>query len=173
MVVVGSGAGGGTAVQVLTEKGIKVALLEAGPMLDLAKEFKEHKWPYEVQHRGAEDGGAAYFGKGKPFGYFTTTGGWELDGEPYTVGEGSEFQWFRSRISAGGQTTTAACRSASPITTSSRIEGRPGIRLAHHLRRNRALVRQGRGSSSASAAATRVSAARRTACSKTPTPESA
>ncbi|HEU0006870.1 MAG TPA: GMC family oxidoreductase, partial [Terriglobia bacterium] len=104
VVVVGSGAGGGSAVQVLTEKGIRVTLLEAGPMLDPAKEFKEHMWPYEVDHRGAEEGGAAYFGRGKSFGYFTTTsGGWQLDGEPYTVGEGSEFQWFRSRI-IGGRT---------------------------------------------------------------------
>src|SRR5207247_339149 len=58
----------------------------------------------EVHHRGAEEGGAVYFGRGKAFGYFTTTsGGWQLDGEPYTVGEGSEFQWFRSRI-IGGRT---------------------------------------------------------------------
>lgn len=104
VVVVGSGAGGGTTVRVLTEHGIKCALLEAGPMLEVAKEFKEHQMPYDVPHRGAEDGGAAYFGKGKPFGYFSTTsGGWELDGEPYTVGDGSEFKWFRSRI-LGGRT---------------------------------------------------------------------
>jgi choline dehydrogenase-like flavoprotein len=104
VVVVGSGAGGGTVVQVLTALGIKVTLLEAGPMLDPAKEFKEHMWPHEVDHRGAEEGGAAYFGRGKPFGYFTTTsGGWELEGEPYTVAEDSEFRWFRSRI-LGGRT---------------------------------------------------------------------
>lgn len=73
-------------------------------MLDPAKEFKEHQWPYQVDHRGAEEGGKFYFGQGKPFGYFTTTsGGWELEGEPYTVAEGSEFQWFRSRI-VGGRT---------------------------------------------------------------------
>ncbi len=103
-VVVGSGAGGGTAVQVLTQKGLKVALLEAGPMLNVATEFKEHKMPYDYEHRGAEEGGASYFGKGKPFGFFSTTsGGWQLDGEPYTVGEGSQFQWFRSRI-IGGRT---------------------------------------------------------------------
>ena len=104
VIVIGSGAAGGTVAQVLTAKGIKVTLLEAGPMLDPAKEFKEHMWPYEVDHRGAGEGGAFYFGKGKPFGYFTTTsGGWQLEGEPYTVAEGSEFQWFRSRI-IGGRT---------------------------------------------------------------------
>src|SRR2546427_1906108 len=108
VVVIGSGAGGGTVVQVLTAMGVKVTLLEAGPMLDPAKEFKEHMWPYDVDHRGAEEGGAAYFGRGKPFGYFTTTsGGWELEGEPYTVGEGSEFRWFRSRILGAGPTIKA------------------------------------------------------------------
>ncbi|MFN7938825.1 MAG: GMC family oxidoreductase [Bryobacteraceae bacterium] len=104
VVVIGSGAGGGSAVQVLTEKGIKVALLEAGPMLEVNKEFKEHKWPHDYDHRGAEEGGKYYFGKGKDFGFFTTvSGGWQLEGEPYTVGEGSQFQWFRSRI-IGGRT---------------------------------------------------------------------
>jgi len=104
VVVVGSGAGGGTAAHVLTAKGINVVLLEAGPNLVPAQEFKDHKMPSDYAHRGAEDGGALYFGKGKPFGFMSTTsGGWELEGEPYTVGEGSQFSWFRSRI-VGGRT---------------------------------------------------------------------
>ena len=104
VVVIGSGAGGGTVAHVLTALGLRVTLLEAGPMLDPYREFKEHQWPYEVDHRGAEEGGEQYFDRGKPFGYFaTTSGGWELDGEPYTVGKGSKFRWFRSRI-LGGRT---------------------------------------------------------------------
>ncbi len=105
VVVIGSGAGGATVAHVLTLLGIRVTLLEAGPMLDPYREYKEHEWPYDYDHRGAEEGGARYFGGGKPFGFFSTTsGGWELDGEPYTVAEDTnDFWWFRSRI-VGGRT---------------------------------------------------------------------
>ena len=103
-VVVGAGAGGGTAARVLTDHGLKVCLIEAGPMLKPAEEFKEHKWYHDYDHRGAEEGGAGYFGDGKSFGFMSTTsGGWELPGEPYTTAEGTEFRWFRSRI-VGGRT---------------------------------------------------------------------
>ena len=105
VVIVGSGAGGGTMVQVLTQMGINVALLEAGPMLNPARDFKEHMWPYQVPHRGAGEDGSFYLG-GDPyfFGYFSASfGGWELHGEPYTVAPGSQFRWFRSRI-LGGRT---------------------------------------------------------------------
>ena len=103
-VIVGAGAGGGTAVRVLADHGMKVCLLEAGPMLDPTAEFKEHKSFHDYDHRGVEDGGRFYFGAGKPYGFMTTTsGGWTLPGEPYTVGEGSQFKWFRSRI-VGGRT---------------------------------------------------------------------
>ena len=105
VVVIGSGAGGATVAHVLTGLGIRVTLLEAGPMLDPLAEFKEHRWPYDYDHRGAGEGGRRYFGGGKPFGFFTTTsGGWELDGEPYTVADDTDdFWWFRSRI-IGGRT---------------------------------------------------------------------
>ncbi len=103
VVVIGSGAGGGTAVKVLTDLGMKVALLEAGPMLNPAKDFKEHMWPYQVGHRGAGDTAGSYFGR-KDFGYFNAPNGyWEMEGEPYTVAPGNKFRWFRSRI-LGGRT---------------------------------------------------------------------
>ena len=105
VVIIGSGAGGGTVTKVLTDMGISVALLEAGPMLDPSKDYKEHMWPYQVSHRGTGDGGAAYFGRNPySFGYFTASfGGWQLEGEPYTVAPGNKFDWFRSRI-LGGRT---------------------------------------------------------------------
>ena len=105
VVVIGSGAGGATVAHVLTGLGIRVTLLEAGPMLDPLAEFKQFRWPYDYDHRGAEEDGRRYFGGGKPFGFFTTTsGGWELDGEPYTVADDTgDFWWFRSRI-VGGRT---------------------------------------------------------------------
>src|SRR5438067_13524623 len=69
VVVVGSGAGGGTAVKVLTDRGLNVALLEAGPMLNPQKDFKEHVMPIDVDHRGAGQHAEMYFGR-QQWGYF-------------------------------------------------------------------------------------------------------
>ncbi len=105
VVVIGSGAGGGTVVKVLTDLGVNVTLLEAGPMLNPMKDFKEHVWPYQVDHRGAGPHAEMYFGKSPwPFGYFQAPNGyWDVPGEPYTVAPDSQFKWFRSRI-IGGRT---------------------------------------------------------------------
>jgi len=105
VVIIGSGAGGGTVTKVLADLGVSVALLEAGPPIDPAKDFKEHVWPHQVPHRGIGEGGMGYFGPTPwAFGYFTTTsGGWQLKGEPYTVAPGNKFEWFRSRV-VGGRT---------------------------------------------------------------------
>jgi choline dehydrogenase-like flavoprotein len=103
VVVIGSGAGGGTAVKVLTDMGISVALLEAGPMLNPAKDFKEHVLPYQVDHRGAGAHSELYFGR-QQWGYFSApVGYWNIPDEPYTVAPGEEWRWFRSRI-VGGRT---------------------------------------------------------------------
>ena len=103
VVVIGSGAGGGTAVKVLTDLGINVTLLEAGPMLNPSKDFKEHVLPYQVDHRGAGEHAEKYFGR-QQWGYFEAPNGyWDVPGEPYTVAKDADFRWFRSRI-LGGRT---------------------------------------------------------------------
>src|SRR5215831_12698836 len=102
VVVIGSGAGGGTVTKVLADLGISVLLMEAGPMFDPTRDSKEHVWPYQVPHRGAGPHGEAYFGR-SPFTFSATFGGAQIEGEPYTVAPGSDFSWFRSRF-LGGRT---------------------------------------------------------------------
>ncbi len=51
-VVIGSGAAGGMAAHVLTSRGMKVLMLEAGKKLDINKELKSTEWPYEHPRRG-------------------------------------------------------------------------------------------------------------------------
>jgi len=98
--VIGSGAGGGTAAKILTEGGLSVVLLEAGPPVFPEKDFKMLMWPYELPHRGIGVGGHA----AENFGEFLApNGAWKIADEPYTSAPGSNFQWFRSRI-VGGRT---------------------------------------------------------------------
>lgn len=96
--IVGSGAGGGMAAKILSEAGLKIALLEAGPKFDPAnpEQMTQLKWPYESPRRGA--------GTTRAFGDFDAAyGGWEIEGEPYTTKQGTKFDWFRSRM-VGGRT---------------------------------------------------------------------
>src|SRR5947209_6592947 len=96
-VIVGSGAGGGMAAYVLANAGLKVALLEAGPMYDPAKDSNQLKNPWESPRRGAST-------KFRPFGDFDGCyWGWEIDGEPYTQSGDSNWEWWRARM-LGGRT---------------------------------------------------------------------
>jgi len=98
VIIVGSGAGGGMATKVLSEAGLKIAVVEAGPFFDPADpdQMTQMKWSYESPRRGSSIHRA--------FGDFDAAyGGWDIDGEPYTNHEDSNFRWFRSRM-LGGRT---------------------------------------------------------------------
>lgn len=97
VVIVGSGAGGGMSAYILANAGLKVCIIEAGPMYDPQKNVTQFKNPWESPRRGAST-------KYRPFGDFDACyGGWSVDGEPYTKVAGTEFDWWRARM-LGGRT---------------------------------------------------------------------
>jgi choline dehydrogenase-like flavoprotein len=97
VIIVGSGAGGGMATYMLSKAGLKVALLEAGPMYNPQLHVTQLKNPWESKRRGAST-------KFRPFGDFDGCyWGWSVDGEPYTKTEGTDWMWWRARM-LGGRT---------------------------------------------------------------------
>ena len=97
-VIVGSGAGGGMATKILSEAGLNIAVVEAGPHFDPANPSQQTqmKWPWESPRRGANTQ--------RTFGDFDALyGGWDIPGEPYTRKDGTKFDWFRARM-LGGRT---------------------------------------------------------------------
>jgi len=97
-VIVGSGAGGGMSAKILAEKGLNVAIIEAGPYFDPAQD------KYRTQLRPSWESPRRGSGSTRAFGDFDAAyGGWDIEGEPYTKTEGTDFGWFRSRM-LGGRT---------------------------------------------------------------------
>lgn len=98
VIIVGSGAAGGMAAYSLTKSGLRCLMLEAG----------RHYDPQAEVNMFAPESDAPLRGSGtpdKPFGYFDATvdGGWQIDGEPYTMQQGTDFRWWRPRM-LGGRT---------------------------------------------------------------------
>ncbi len=106
VIVVGSGAAGGIASHVLANEGLNVLCLEAGRMIEPAKDFHNHRWPYEWPYRG----------RGKPGQYGSLPRGmeWKIKewtdhlytipkDDPYALAPGAKFTWTRIRA-VGGRT---------------------------------------------------------------------
>ncbi len=98
MIVVGSGAAGGTTAFVLAVHGVKVLMLEAGRWYEPHTETPMFQLPKDAPLRAAGT-------VDKPFGFYDATvdGGWRVPGEPYTSAEGVNFMWYRARM-LGGRT---------------------------------------------------------------------
>jgi len=111
-IVVGSGAGGGTAAYVLSGLGLRVLMLEAGRMLKPATDFMTHAMPWDLPFRG----------EGKPGEY---DGLWKINEytahlytnpRKDTYRSTPEFHWTRLRAT-GGRTNTwgRACFRHGPL----------------------------------------------------------
>ena len=108
VIVVGSGASGGWVAKELTEQGLNVLMLEAGPARVPTRDFTEHVWPYQLKFRGFGD--KKQFLENQPVQrlcyacdeyshqFFVN------DHEnPYTTAPDKPFMWIRGR-QVGGKT---------------------------------------------------------------------
>ena len=100
-IIVGSGACGGWACMTLAQAGFKVALLEAGSAIETARDF-HHRWPYELDFRGAGQPGLLrkYFRNSTEYNYRIMI---DDRDNPYTTPPDKPFNWLRSRV-LGGRT---------------------------------------------------------------------
>jgi len=102
-VVVGSGATGGWAAKALTEAGLTVCVLEAGPKTTEA-EFSEHAQPYEYPYRFKHP----TISPNQPmqrqvYACREMNKDWFVNDveNPYTTAEGKPFHWIRQRRLGG------------------------------------------------------------------------
>jgi choline dehydrogenase-like flavoprotein len=97
-IIVGSEAGGGMAAYVLTQRGLRVLLLEAGRNYDPSVGTPVFQINADASLNGANT-------PDKENGFYDATvdGGTKIAGEPYTVASGTQFEWWRARM-LGGRT---------------------------------------------------------------------
>jgi len=102
-IVVGSGAAGGWAAKVLTEGGLEVLLLEAGPQLNPARDFLSHRWPYQMPYRGFGRPGdrERFYPNQWTADEYTRQLYIEDPDHPYTTPPDVPFRWVRSRFVGG------------------------------------------------------------------------
>jgi len=98
VVIVGSGAAGGTAAWVLVQAGLKVAMLEIGPLRGRT-DFPYHQtFPYDDEYRGFK----TPLDRSEEFEKKYSIRGPSKD-EPYTTPDKMPYEWFRAR-NVGGRT---------------------------------------------------------------------
>ena len=106
-IVVGSGITGGWAAKELTEKGLKVLVLERGRPLEHGKGYvTEHMAPWQIPFAGKpprELYAGEYPVQSTCYAFDETTRHfWMKDTEqPYTQAEGARFSWFRANVVGG------------------------------------------------------------------------
>lgn len=104
VIIIGSGASGGMAAKELTERGLRVLVLEAGPKLD-PSQWTMNKFAYESMYRGF---GPVGWKQNEQWmqdtaGEFSRNFYIKDTEHPYTTDPGKPFMWVRARV-VGGKT---------------------------------------------------------------------
>ncbi len=99
-IIIGSGMSGGWVAKELTERGLKVVVLERGRDIDPARDFKDFANPWEIPNanRVPQDEAERDYPIQSTFGAFqeVTKHLWVKDSEhPYSQAEGKPFNWLR------------------------------------------------------------------------------
>ena len=102
VIVIGTGAGGGMAIHTLTEGGLKVCALNAGPQLDPAVDFRAHKMTYDLKFRGFGSVRRRTASVGYMDSEFVSDRAWEHEIQ-YATAPGTSWYWPRSNA-VGGKT---------------------------------------------------------------------
>ena len=98
VIIVGSGAAGGTTAKVLVESGLNVAMLEAGSLRDPLKDFAYHEpFPYEDPYHGFKTVQSQQAKMKARFSFIKNPD------EPYSTPKDLPYDWFRTR-NVGGRT---------------------------------------------------------------------
>jgi choline dehydrogenase-like flavoprotein len=99
VVIIGSGAAGGTAAWALVKAGLRVAMLETGALRRHLLDFPYHEpFPYQDPHRGLK---TPLSQSDEYKQRYSLTG--STPEEPYTTPEKMPYEWFRAR-NVGGRT---------------------------------------------------------------------
>jgi choline dehydrogenase-like flavoprotein len=99
VIVVGTGAGGSTAMKTLCEAGLQVLALNSGPRMIPSKHYGNHRQKYELQYRGFGDPQKRHQRQGDCEQEVT----WDLFEHEitYTVAPGSKWKWTRCKGTGG------------------------------------------------------------------------
>jgi choline dehydrogenase-like flavoprotein len=101
VIVIGTGAGGGMAIKTLCDAGLKVCALNGGRKLDPAKDFRNHRMPWDMKYRAFGDPKC----RDLSYGYMDneyTQGAWEHE-ITFTTAPGTKWMWPRC-YAVGGKT---------------------------------------------------------------------
>jgi choline dehydrogenase-like flavoprotein len=96
VIVVGTGAGGGMAIKTLCEAGLKVLALNNGRQTVPAKDYRNHRQPYDLKYRGFGDPHFSHYHDESE----TNEGLWEHD-VTYVNAPGTNWEWVRCKVTGG------------------------------------------------------------------------